>query len=140
MNSQSRYFNVEFDGTKFVFTALTLQDVITFCQHARLTMPSPLNWVISELDNASNDVGRQSVINAIGLALRHSSDTKRLVTEDRYLWTRDGLRLLFDLSLAKSEPGVKGEEILSLATDQQVLDIATRILQVTRIALEERKC
>ena len=100
-------------------------------------MPNPLNWVISELENVSSDIGRQSVINAIGLALRSGSDTNRLAAADRYLWTRDGLQLLFDLSLNKSHSGAKGEEVLAMATDSEVLEIASRILQITRTALQD---
>ena len=77
MSSQSTSFHVEIDGTGYLFTALTLQDAIAFSQHARLTMPSPLNWVIAELNNVSDNIGRQSVIDAIGLALRQISNTNQ---------------------------------------------------------------
>ena len=67
-------------------------------------------------------------------------DASKRIDEDRYLWTREGMRLLFDLSLAKANPEVNGENILTLATDEEVLDIATRLLEITRVALEESTC
>jgi len=140
MSSQPRSFNVEFDGTTAVFHALTLQDAITFCECARLVTPNPSNWVIAELDTVKEAAARQYVIDAIDLGIRHLSDTKRLAYEDRYLGTRDGMQLLFDLSLAKLDPKVTGEGIFARATEEEVLDIATRILNVTRVALKESIC